>query len=307
MATAFTQLERPRTLPGLLALCEACFPEDPFSEDLLRKNIFGDPRFEPELALVVERDGRLAAVAVSVHPHHAGGRAAGLAQAAGRRSGLPRPGAGQGDARRTGDPLPCPAGGRVHHPGRAVLLFWPGVEVRRTPALLPVRATRLQGAAVHTVNMTVDLNAQTFETAGDEQRLGTRGLRLPPASDAASLLAISAFVGRHWQPWCDEIALTMANNPGVHVPRHSQRRSRGLCGPTTRVMFRGTFGPMGTDPSLRGKGVGDVLLKKCFRDMKDFNYPPRRHRLGRPDRLLRQTDRSDDSIGCFGCMGRGIQ
>ena len=32
----------------------------------------------------------------------------------------------------------------------------------------------------------------------------------------------------------------------------------------------GWFGPMGTDPSLRGKGIGEVLLKRCLQDMKDW-------------------------------------
>lgn len=119
--------------------------------------------------------------------------------------------------------------------------------------------------------MTVDLNAQTFDTAADEQRLAREGFAFH-RSDSTSLPAISAFVGRHWQPWCDEIALTMANNPVsmFHATRNGEVMAFAAY---DAVMFRGTFGPMGTDPSLRGKGIGDVLLKKCFRDMKDFNYP----------------------------------
>jgi mycothiol synthase len=34
----------------------------------------------------------------------------------------------------------------------------------------------------------------------------------------------------------------------------------------------GWFGPMGTHPDLRGKGVGSILLKRCLEDLKHAGH-----------------------------------
>ncbi|MBP7935039.1 MAG: GNAT family N-acetyltransferase [Phycisphaerae bacterium] len=268
MALAFASLT-PAHLPRLQGLCEACFPEDPFNEDLLCRHIFGDPRFEPALAVVVERDGCLAAVAVSViRTVPEDGRHGWLKLLAvdpGYR--------GRGLAKAMIDELENRF--RVRQAVELTTLgapyyFWPGVEVRRTPACCLFERLGFKEER-YTVNMTVDLAGQTFDTAADERRLAREGFAFH-RSDAASLPAVNAFVGRHWRPWCDETVLTLANDPVSMF--HALRDGEVVAfAAYDAVMFRGTFGPMGTDPSLRGKGIGDVLLKKCFRDMKDFSYP----------------------------------
>lgn len=259
----------PDELPALLDLCSAALPLDTFSWRLLERRIFEDPRYREDCALGVEIDGRLAAATVgvlrampeghengwikllAVHPSH-------------RRQGLATALLAEIEQRFRA------AGARQLDTVGAPHYLWPGVDVRYTPACLLFQRA---GFAEHryTVNMAVDLAAQTFDTATEEHELVRAGYTIHRA-DHAGLPALQNFIRKEWAAWCDEVAITLGNNP-VSMFYATRENVPVAFAAYDTSMFSGTFGPMGTDASCRGKGVGAVLLKKCLRDMKDLGYP----------------------------------
>lgn len=259
----------PGQLPALLDLCGVSLPLDPFSVRLLRTRIFEDPRFDGELSLAIEDTGKLIAVAVgvvravaegpphgwikllAVHPDH-------------RRQGLAKALLAELEQRFRQRQVPqLDTVGAPHY-------LWPGIDVRYTPACCLFEKL---GFSEHryTVNMAVDLAGQNFDTQANEQRLSTDGFAFH-RSDPAAFDDILAFIGKDWPVWCDEVRIAMANHPVTLYHATQGDRVVAFAAYDT-AMFKGTFGPMGTDASLRGKGVGAVLLKRCLRDMKDRGCP----------------------------------
>lgn len=256
-------------LPGLLELCAAALPLDTFSLRLLEDRVFADPRFDASLALGIQEAGRLAAAAVAVvrpiqdgstsgwlkllavHPgHRRGGLASRLLAAIEARCA--RAGAARLDA--IGAPY----------------YLWPGVDVRYTPACCLLE--RLGWSEYrYTVNMAVDLAGQSFATDDDERRLAADGCRVARA-DQASLPAILEFIRGEWPLWAEEVPIAMLNTPASLFYLAQGPRVLAFAA-YDAAMFPGTFGPMGTDAALRGRGAGGVLLKRCLRDMKELGYP----------------------------------
>ncbi len=268
MAHAFIPLT-PDHLPALLDLCGSSLPLDTFSQRLLERRLFEDPRYQADLSLGIEHGGRLAAAALGIlrpmpEGHHHGWIKLLAVAPAHRRQGLGTALLAQLEqCFRTAGAQQLDTLGAPHY-------LWPGVDVRYTPACLLFQRA---GFAEHryTVNMAVDLAGQTFDTAAEELELSRSGYAIYRA-DKAALPVLQDFIRKEWAAWCDEVAITLGNDPvsmfyatraGVPVAFAAYDTS----------MFPGTFGPMGTDAACRGKGVGAVLLKKCLRDMKDLGYP----------------------------------
>ena len=253
---------------NLLNLCSLALPLDPFTQPLLDKHIFDDPRYEPELSIALESTGDLIAAVVgmvrtlpegnhhgwikllAVHPDH-------------RRRGL-----GMALLRE------------IEHSFRQRRLpqidtigfpryFWPGVDVRYTPACCLFETAGFKETRT-LVNMAVDLT-QPFDTASDEQQLAADGFTFHRAAldDAEEL---NAFIEREWPPWCDEVPIALANDP---ISLFYCRLAGKIVGYAAYdiAMFPGTFGSMGTDVACRGRGVGSVLLRLCLADMQAIKCP----------------------------------
>lgn len=79
--------------------------------------------------------------------------------------------------------------------------------------------------------------------------------------------ALEELLAEHWPAWRDEVSRALAlDPPGVFVACRAPRVA-------AFAAYRGNnrdlswFGPMGTSPELRGKGVGALLLRLCLRDL----------------------------------------
>ena len=112
-------------------------------------------------------------------------------------------------------------------------------------------------------------------------------LRLPPLASALDHLKHCGVVVRRAQPfeltpskqfvekyfstnWADEISVGFANKPiSVFVATFDRHLVGFAAYECTRKAF---FGPLGVVESMRGKGIGKVLLLECLQGLKEIGY-----------------------------------
>lgn len=152
--------------------------------------------------------------------------------------------------------------------GNAPQYAWPGIDIRYTAALCLAESSGYVRTG-EGLNMTVDLDRAPLDTAEDEHRLAKSGVlvrRLRPDDEPRFSDWVRTFGGT----WHAEAAAALRRQP---VRCHIAVRGEG---PRTEfvgfachgVNRRSWFGPMGTAESLRGQGVGAVLLRRCLDDQR---------------------------------------
>jgi mycothiol synthase len=140
--------------------------------------------------------------------------------------------------------------------------LWPGVDVGYTAMICFAEATGFERFATGH-NMTVELGAAPLETTADEERLVASGLVLRRAADADGPLLL-AFASSFGGTWAEEVSTALSYSPArCHLALREGRVVAFAAHGVNRVSW---FGPMGTDPAERGKGVGSVLLRRCLAD-----------------------------------------
>lgn len=258
----------PTHLADMQALCAANLPLDPFTLPVLRRRIFEDPRYDPALSLGALVDGRLAGVAVGVvRTLPDGGRRGWIKLLA-----VDRPQRRRGIA--TAFITELEKRFRALNVSQldtigAPYYLWPGVDVRYTPACCLFERLGFVEKR-YTVNMGVDLAGRSFDTTDAERQLAAEGLVLCRA-DAASMPRILSFIGKEWLLWTYEVPIALTNDP-VSLFYVSEGAEVVAFAAYDVAMFPGTFGPTGTAASHRRRGIGGLLLDKCFQDMQSLGY-----------------------------------
>jgi mycothiol synthase len=83
---------------------------------------------------------------------------------------------------------------------------------------------------------------------------------------------IHEFLQLHWAGWRNEVQGALDNDPcTVHIAIQNGGviAFSGYQGNNKSLPW---FGPMGTQPGLRGKGIGGLLLRLCLRDLARQGY-----------------------------------
>ncbi len=120
------------------------------------------------------------------------------------------------------------------------------------------------------LNMTVDLE-QNFNVSNEIKLLKSSNIEILRAnnSDKEELLE---FAKEEWELWQHEINEAYKNEPpAVHIAKlNGEIKAFSLHSANNKGLA--WFGPMGTHRDLRGKGIGNILLKLCLQDLKERNY-----------------------------------
>ena len=117
--------------------------------------------------------------------------------------------------------------------------------------------------------MLVHLSDQDFNTSADEDRLQPEGIQISRA-DYNDISEVFLFVDENFPIWRSEITNTYNSLPvSLHIARLNGE-VKALAAHNANNFGTGWFGPMGTHPDLHGKGVNEILLKRCMQDMKEW-------------------------------------
>jgi GNAT superfamily N-acetyltransferase len=242
---------------------------DQMTPELLEEKVFDDPNYDRELALVVESEGQLVGFIMGVirgdDVEKRGYVKLIIVEPKLQRNGLGTRLLRQLEERlnRTG----CTTV-RLFESNPNYLI--PGLDPRYTEAVAFFEKHGYQRFG-ETSNMEVDLSNQDFATAADEERLRSDGIEIRRAimGDHDEVMSL---LQRHWAGWVPEVQRELLNYPiSLHLAFY-QERVIAFAGYDGNNFNTGWFGPMGTDPSARKRGVGGVLLRRCLQDIKDQGH-----------------------------------
>jgi mycothiol synthase len=249
---------------SLLDMWNATARFDPLTPELLVEKTWDDTDFDPELALVCEGDGGINGFALGV-----------LRQVHGKNVGMVKLAAVAADWRRRGigsvlldrleNGLRARGAVAVRVCESAPNYLTPGVDARYSaaPHFFAGRGYQRVGEAC---NMTVDLAEREFESADAERLHADEGIRFRRAleEDHAGLMTL---LRTNWPTWIPEVLAALRNRPVSLYVAVQGREVLAFGAYDANNRGTGWFGPMGTAPAARRRGLGHVLLFRCLADM----------------------------------------
>lgn len=146
----------------------------------------------------------------------------------------------------------------------------PGVDPRYTPAVCFLEKNGFVKTG-EAINMEVDLVAGSWDVTGKIDLLKKEGIaisRIHPQQWNELMVLISD----EWKLWAYELEMAFKMDPPAIFVAEHEGRIKAFSAYDGNNQGTGWFGPMGTHPDLRGKGVGSMLLYLCLEDMKSQGY-----------------------------------
>jgi mycothiol synthase len=254
-------------LPGVYAVCQRALVYDNWSQPELQHLLWGDPDFNPSLALVAEEGRAPVGVAFGVVRRAAEGQT-GFLKLIAADPGRQRQGIGRSLLAEMERRLQQAGAAEVRVSGSAPCYIWPGVDVRHTEAYCFFRDQGYERYADAT-NMTVELARAPLDTAAEEAALRQEGIEVRRLAEA-DREAFTAYMSRWSTSWQWEALASYRNDPITCHIALKQGQISGFAACDTNK--RGWFGPMGTDQEMRRHGIGRILLKRCLRDQREAGY-----------------------------------
>jgi len=148
--------------------------------------------------------------------------------------------------------------------------FMPGVDPFYTEAVCFFEKNGFKKFG-DTSNLTADLSLVNFDTQEEENKLKLQNI-ICRRAEKKDFPGIMKWIDEDFNAWISEVNESFNNDPvSLFIAEQN-----GVIGAFSafEVNNKGTgwFGPMGTANSLRGKGIGGILFKKCLADMKNIGY-----------------------------------
>lgn len=148
--------------------------------------------------------------------------------------------------------------------------YMPGVDPFYTEAIAFFERMKFKKFQ-DTSNLIAELGGKDFSTDKEIENLKADGIIVKRA-DENDKESARKWILKSFAAWESEIMAAYENDPvSMHV---AMVNNEVVAFSAHEVNNRGTgwFGPMGTDESLRGKGIGGILLKRCLQDMKEMGF-----------------------------------
>ena len=250
----------------VLKLLKEALIFDTIDKELLREKIYEDPDFSYDMTLVSEDNGTingfLQGVLRNVRGEQIGYLKLMAVDAGMRKSGLGRQMYTQLESR-----FASGKASKVRIFDAPLNYFQPGIDPRYTEALC--FAWRMGFERFDdTTNLTADLDARDWDTSEKEQLLAEQGVIVSRA-DEEDRVELLRFIEKEFELWRHEVATAYQSDPvAIHIARLNGK-IRAFSAFNGNNVGTGWFGPMGTSKELRGKGIGEVLLKRCLKDLRD--------------------------------------
>lgn len=242
------------------------FDQELICEPLIREKTIGAANYDPDLGLAFEQNGEILGFAQGSIGKSVDGRLRGhvrlmVVSRAHRRRGIGSALLAEMEIRLKGK------GVRdltiMDDPGN---YFMPGVDFRYTEAFCFLEKHKFVFVREnHNLLCNLDVNAWP-QLDGQIAQLAKEDVEIRRACTADSD-DIHEFLEDNWPGWHIEVQGTLENNPpSLYIAKHGGKTIAfsGYQGNNKAINW---FGPMGTLPVLRGKGIGGILLRLCLRDL----------------------------------------
>ena len=148
--------------------------------------------------------------------------------------------------------------------------FMPGVDPRYTPAVCFFERKDFVKKD-EAINMDVDLSYTDWDVSEKLESLKKDEISISRFENTDEKELIE-FISKEWKLWEFELKMAMKNVPAAIFIARKDNKIKAFSAWDGNNRGTGWFGPMGTHPDLRGKGVGGVLLYSCLDDMRKKGY-----------------------------------
>ena len=243
---------------------------DPITYELLYEKTYGDFDFNPTTTLVAELDGRIVGFMMGLYRTTESGEKVGWIKLFFTVERCRRQGVASMLLKEIEKQLKSFGVSQIQILDCNPNYLQPGLDPFYTKAVAFVERRGFRKFD-DTSNLVADLTTQNFDTSDEETRLAAESIeirraRLEDKGDCA------AFIAKEWPPWVIEVATAFNNNPiSLHLA-FLKGKLKAFSAYDANNFNTGWFGPMGTDPVFRGKGVGGILLKRCLQDIKNQGH-----------------------------------
>lgn len=148
--------------------------------------------------------------------------------------------------------------------------FMPGIDPFYTEAVCFFERKGFKKFS-DTSNLRANLLELNYDTSEEEKKLEKEGIicRRAGTEDKDAVLK---WVEKNFTAWIHEVSNSFHNSPVTLFICEVKGELKAFSAHEANNRGTGWFGPMGTDPSLRGKGIGGILLLKCLEDLKNMGY-----------------------------------
>lgn len=253
-------------LPGVVAFWNRNVVYDPITEELLYEKTFADPEFNSEMTLIAIENGKILSFMQGLIRQIDVNLKRGYIKLfatdeASRRKGLATMLLKKIEAKMKSQDVET-----LRLMDCNPNYFQSGIDPRYTEAIAFAERNGFKRFA-DTSNLEVDLQNQDFDTSAEEKQLAHEKIFIRRASQTDWPL-VEQLISQHFKAWLTEIKTTYQNDPiSLHIAEY-KGQIEAFSAYDSNNLNTGWFGPMGTNPILRGKGIGGILLKRCLDDMK---------------------------------------
>jgi mycothiol synthase len=259
--------------------------DEDLTEDLVRFRIFGDPDYDPHLNLAMEEEGQIVSFISATHPtKFPPGEASAIAwikvlatssryRARGHASAL---------FDRIMETLKQKGVTELRISDRGNWHFWPGVDLRYEDGL-DFFEKRGFAREAQELDYSYDLWSFAYPRRVlrlKEKLVAKEGIDIRRAHQSEKTELYEWIEKKFTIFWANETEYAFAKKvPSVIIAKDRKGAILGFA--TIDGVAPGRFGPTGVDPSMRGRGLGTVLLFEAFAALKDE---------GREDAIVHWTD-----------------
>ena len=145
--------------------------------------------------------------------------------------------------------------------------FRPGIDPRYTSLISLLHDWGYEKRRDN-VNMIADLENNNFATESEEENLRNKEQIIIKRAGSEDQNLVMEFMKDKFSVWISEVRKAYEQKP---IPLHIAIKNDkviAFSAHNCNNIGTGWFGPMGTSPEARGKGLGAILLKRCLRDMQ---------------------------------------
>lgn len=238
---------------------------DQFTPELLHEKLYDDPDWNNQLALVVESDkiiiGFMQGVIRLIRGEKLGYIKLMVVESKFQRQGVASQMYNAIEEKLIADDVK-----KIRIYDSPLNYFMPGIDPRYTAAV----CFALKNGFKHigdAINMKVDLNYSHWKTDEQIDEFKKQGIEIlrAGAKDREQLFEL---ISEEWALWRNELEMAYKSNPAALFVAKLKGKVKAFAAYNGNNIGTGWFGPMGTHPDLRGKGVGSLLLYLCLADMK---------------------------------------
>ena len=257
---------QPSDFGDVLGLLGQTHDLDPFTETLLREKLEKDPDQSPETTLVACRQNKLAGFMQGVS-RDIRGETYGYIKLMATAPSAGRQGVATKLLKTLEKRFIQRSVGRLRIYDVPMNYLNPGIDPRYTAAVCFAerRGFKKTGEAL---NMRVYPERSLWDTAAEEASMKRDGILIARA-EPGDRERVMEFLDREWALWKYEAEMALDQSPPALFLATKGNSVVAFAGYDGNNQGTGWFGPMGTDPSMQGRGIGRILLYRCLRDMKE--------------------------------------